>query len=266
MLVIFLVAAVAVLAQFEDRVELSCVAGNTLGTAMFSTQRKFRIDIVVKNGALPEFGTVTSLALFAELPLVTFLVVHLLVTGKAVTRRFTIVGVFVAFGTFHIKMLSGQWETRLVMVELGLFPTAFLMAAFTLCSQLALVHVILLVTRIAIMCSGTKFLSRQMAFGTFRLLMFPLKGKIRQCVIKLLLIQHHNPTLAPLVLGMARATSLLLHFLAVKTGTSTHISSNFLVTVHTQPVLRLAVELHVTLLAVVLPLYVRLNQFARCDN
>ena len=254
MLVIFLVARVTLLAQFDGGEELSCVAGNTLGTAVFSAQRKFRVGIVVESGVLPDFGAVTCLALFAELPLVTFLFVHFLVTGKATMRRFTIVGVLVAFRTFHIEMLSRQGETRLVMVELGLFPTAFLMAAFTLCSQLTLVHVILLVTRIAIMCSGTKFLSGQMAFGTFGPLMFPLKGKIRQCVIKLLLIQHHNPTLAPLVLGMARATSLLLHFFAVKTGTSAHIGSNFLVTVHTQPVLRLAVELHVTLFAVVLPL------------
>ena len=266
MLVIFLVARVTLLAQFGDREELSCVAGNTLGAAVFSTQRKFGIDIVVERCALPEFGTVTCLALFAKLPPVTFLVVHFLVTGKAVARRFTIVGVLVAFRTFHIQMLTSQGETRLVMVELGFFPGTFLMAAFALGSQLALVHVVLLVTRIAFVRCGTEFLSSQMAFGTFGLLMLALKDEIRQCVVKLLLVQHHNPAVASLVLGMTDATSLLLRFLPVKSGISTHIGSNFLVTVDAQPVLRLAVELHMTLLAVVFPLHMPLNQFPRRDN
>ena len=187
-------------------------------------------------------------------------------TSKAVARRFAIVGVLVAFRTFHIKMLTRQGKARLVMVKPGFFPCAFLVAAFTLCSQLALVYVVLLVTRIAFVCCGTEFLSGRMAFGTFRFLMFSLKGEIRQCVIKLLLLQHHNPALTPLVFGMTNATSLLLRFLAVKSGISTHIGSNFLVTVHAQPVLCLAVELHMTLLAVVFPLYVPLNQFPRRDN
>ena len=59
MLVILLVARVTVLAEFGISVELSCVAGHTLGTAMFSAQRKFGVDIVVEGCVLPELGAVT---------------------------------------------------------------------------------------------------------------------------------------------------------------------------------------------------------------
>lgn len=59
------------------------MAGFTLGRDVFATQHVFRVAVMVKGRDGPVLFGVAGLALFAESPLVAFLVVVGLVAGHA---------------------------------------------------------------------------------------------------------------------------------------------------------------------------------------
>ena len=59
------------------------MAGFTLGRDVFTTQYVFCVAVMIKGGDGPVLFGMTGLALFAESPLMAFLVVVWLVTGHA---------------------------------------------------------------------------------------------------------------------------------------------------------------------------------------
>ena len=83
------------------------MAAHALRIAMFAEQRIFSFLVVIKDGFFPLDVVVTGLALGTEFSFVPFfLVVVLLVTGKAIHLELVLVDItFVAFDAFDIGML-----------------------------------------------------------------------------------------------------------------------------------------------------------------
>lgn len=263
--IVLLVAGVALLGEFDCCVEFAGMTRHALGVDMLAAQQVLGVGIVVENGVLPQLGAVASLAFFAKLALVALLFVVLAVTANTGAGGFTIVGVFVTFRAFHVHVLASEWKARRVVIKLGFLPCIFTVAAGTFWSKCGFMHIILFVTRRAIPGCLAKLLAAYMALVAFRLLVFSQKREVGDGVIKLLGLQRHHARATPLVLGMAGATGLWLA-LAVESGFAAHINTDFLMAVHAQAILSFAVELHMALAALVLPLRVTLNEFARCHD
>jgi len=263
-LVILAVAGVALLADL-GAVDGAGVAVRAAGAAVLAAQRVARVDIVVERGGLPLLGVVAAVTLLAVLPLVTLLVVVLAVAGVAVLRCFLVIGGLVAVGAFGIHVLASQGKPGGVVVELGFLPQVLVVAVRALGTQRALVHVVLAVAGVAFVRCVTEFLARHVALHTFHLLVLGTQAEIRGAMVEARLVKVRNRRTTPLVVGMAGTARLRLH-LAVETGLGAHISTDFLVAVHAQPVLGLAVKLHVAVLALVVHLGMRLDQLARRND
>ena len=95
------------------------MAGLALRRDMTSPQRVLRVQVMIEHDSLPIARCVAGLAF---LSVGSFVLVVLLVAGIAVHRSVSKGRCQVAFCTFHLGMLSHQWEPRLVMVERRFFP------------------------------------------------------------------------------------------------------------------------------------------------
>ena len=90
------------------------------------------------------------------------------------------------------------------------------------------------------------FFASYMAFFARYFLVFTAERVVGLVVVELLFVKQHNLGIAPLVVGMAHIAGLRLEP-SVMAGPGAHVRADFLVTAHAKSVLRLAVELDVTL-------------------
>lgn len=125
--------------------------------------------------------------------------------------------------------------------------------------------VILAVAGIALGGSLAVLLASDMALFTLQWLVFATQKEVSLGVIKLFGIQNHDAGITPLVVCMTTATGLWLEP-SVKPCLIAHVGPHILVAVHAQARLRLAIELDVTLSAVVFQLDVRLYHFSGRQN
>ena len=263
MLVVLLVALDAGAAQLV-LVQVAGVAVGALGGAMFAPQRVLRVGVVVEGRRLPALGAVAGLALLAISALVALgAVVVLLVAGVTRERRVLVVrALLVAVGALGVDVFAGQRELRLVVIELGFFPAVLGMAVHALGPERALVHVVLLVTGIAVLWRLPVLLLRFVALFALDLGVFAAQGIVGLGVVELVLVEIDDARVAALVVGVATLAGCRL-LAAVEAGALTHVLPHFLVAIHAQPILRRAVELDMALGAFLFPLCVPLNQLAR---
>ena len=137
------------------------------------------------------------------------------------------------------------------MVKAGRFlPADVRMAICTFGAQRAFVNVILAVTGVAVLRCVPIFLPRNMALFAFDFLVFIAKRVVSLVMVELFGVEQYDLGAAPFVIGMANIAGLRL-VASVKACAGPHISADFLVAAHAQPVLCLAVELDMALRAVV---------------
>ena len=188
-LVVLSVTRETLLTQFHCLVELACVATDTFRTPVLAAQGVLGVGLVVESAALPKACGVTTLTLFTKLALVTLLIVIFSMAANTGARRFPVLVRLVALRTLHVCMLAGERKTRSIMIKLGFFPVAFAVATLALRTQRPLVHVVLLVTAIAIVCGTAVFLAGDVALCALGLLVLATKRKVAQRMVKLLLVE-----------------------------------------------------------------------------
>lgn len=261
-LVIFCMAGNAGLAQF-DPIQMAGVAEVAGRRAMLSTQDIFGIDVMVKEGRFPQFGTMAGFALLAILTFVALgaVIIFLVTTDTSARRILVVVGLVTGF-TFHIGMLVQQRKTRGRMIKLGLFPGIFAMTISAFHSKRSLVLVVLAMAAIALQRGLTILLARHVALVACRRLVFATQNKVSLGMVKLFLVKARNLSTASFVIGVTTAANLRFKS-SMKADLRAHISPNVLVAVLAQGRLRIAVEPDVTFLAIVFHFGMALNHLAR---
>ena len=104
-----------------------------------------------------------------------------------------------------------------------------------------------------------------MALFALDFLVFVAKRVISLVVIELLLVKQYDLRATPFVIGVACIAGLRLEPTVIACP-GTHISRDVLVATHAKPVLSLAVELDMTLRAIVFQFHVTLDQLAGRQN
>ncbi|WP_247596936.1 hypothetical protein [Hydrogenophaga sp. PAMC20947] len=224
-LVVALVAGVAVLTQL-DLVKVAGMATAAFCRPMLATQKVFGVGVVVEVGRLPSLGAVARIAFFTVLSSMALAtVIVLFVAPDASANRFLVIIVFVAIGALDIGMLSRQRKTCfLVVIKLGLLPARLRMAIGTLDAKAALVHIVLLVTAVAVQWRLTVFFARLMALHAVHFFMLAEQAVVGDGVVKSSFVELDNLGISPLVVGMAGVASLRLGS-PMKTFARSHVST-----------------------------------------
>src|SRR6185369_1213585 len=147
-----------------------------------------------------------------------------------------------------------------------LLPVVLCVAVAALRAERSFVHVVFAVARAAGAGSVPVLLGGLVALLAHQLAVPAAQRVVRYVVVEALLVEQHDARRAALVIGVAGAAERLLLLSPVVAGALTHVAPHFLVAVHAQPVLRSALEAHVALRAVFLPLGVTLDQLARAQH
>ena len=260
-LVVLAVAGVTLACGFLP-VERPGVAIRARQQAVLAAQGVAGLGVVVEEAALPRLGAVAALAALAELALVPALLVHTLVAADAGARRLAVLRVFVAAGAGRVGVLAGEREAGLVVVELRLFPGVFGVALVALGAEAALVGVVLAVAGQAVLRRLAVLLGGEVAGAARGLQVTAAQRVVGLRVVEVLAVELGQAHAAALVLGVAAAAGLGL-LAAVEAGALAQVVAHVLMAAGAQAVLRVAVEAHVALLAVVVPFGVGVAELAR---
>lgn len=257
-LVVFLVTRQTIGGQFSF-VKRPCVAVLAARGAMLSFQCVLGIDIVVEGDRLPRLGPVARLALIAKEPFMTLLIIIFTVTGDTRLRRFLVASILVTRCALHINVLPKQWELRLTVIKIGVFPALFVVTVSTLEPQRPFMDILLAVTFHASIRSLRPLFRRVMALiaGHFDVLSKQLEVRLR--MVETLFIETDDLCRASFVIGVTRTAYLRLHT-AVIARFIHHVLGNFFMAINTALILSRAIKLDVAASAIALPFDVCVNE------
>ena len=131
------------------------VAAIALAFPMLALEQVFGFLVVIENAALPILGRVAAAAFFAITPLVPLLVIILAVTGDALGFHLQGLGIgtadtaFMTSLAFGILVLVAQGKLGVVMIEVGILPTALVMAGLAFFAQFAAMAFFLIILLVA---------------------------------------------------------------------------------------------------------------------
>jgi len=103
---------------------------------------------MVEGGTAPRAGAMTGPAVR---PKAAIMVIVLFMAGIAILRCALENAIYMATGTCHINMSTGQFKCRQIMIEGGILPIACIMAGSAIRAKAAIVMVVLFMAGIAIL-------------------------------------------------------------------------------------------------------------------
>jgi hypothetical protein len=167
------------------------------------------------------------------------------VTADTGFKRFFVVLIGVTAVAFNLPVLAFQGKLGfLVVIEKSLVPGDFLVAVLAFLAQSFKVRLVGLMAGIAIHWRFPMLFLRVMAVGAFDCGVRPLQGKVRESVVKRVLIQVDDVFVSSFMVGVTEFAFFFgnIFFQSVKSLFINNVFIHYLVAIPAQLVLRLLVE------------------------
>jgi hypothetical protein len=262
--VLRLMAAVAIARQLVLQISraVAIVAGDAI---VHPFEREAGLLEVVELRGLPALGDVALAALGAALA-----VVHVvrLVAGDALLGRILVAIAEVTGGARRLRVLVAQRKGRLVVVVADVAPGALVVTGAAVAPQLALVRLLFLMARVAILRRIAIALAGGVATLAHHIGVRAAQRIVGVLVIELLVTQLDDVGCAAEMLGVARAAlrDVDAGEAAVEMAVLVHVAGDLLVAVETQLCLTAAVAAVVAQRALLLVFHVSRRQLARHEK
>jgi len=198
-----------------------------------AVQYKPRVARVVEARIVPANRAMAILTLLAALA-----VMDVVIGVAARTRRWCVLEglVFVTAETRGIQMLADQRKAGRVMIIFNVEPAGWRMAIAALGSQVVLMHVIGLMTAVAVLRRFPIFYVRFVALIALRICMRAEQGEVGVVVIECKAIELQDVGVAAFMIGVTAETGAFAGSTeaAVKAGIGVNVGRNLFVTIKTQ--------------------------------